>query len=218
MRVLTQDGGRVHASTQQRAADHRPYFFLSYAHTPGYGGGTDPDMWVERLFQDLCGHVMAMTDLPAGASAGFMDREIRSGEGWSERLGSVLATCRVFVPLFSPRYFASEMCGKEWHAFEQRAIHHRARSNQSAEAIVPALWVPVPPNQLPGSAERLQFNHRDFGERYVSDGLYGLIKLRLFAQEYERAVYELAKRIVSVADTVQIDTGRPVDYRLAPSA
>ncbi|MFE4454745.1 FxsC protein [Streptomyces sp. NPDC056796] len=218
MRVLTQDGGRVHASAQQRAADHRPYFFLSYAHTPGYGGGTDPDMWVERLFQDLCGHVMAMTDLPAGASAGFMDREIRSGEGWSERLGGVLATCRVFVPLFSPRYFASEMCGKEWYAFEQRAIHHRARSNQSAEAIVPALWVPVPPNQLPGSAERLQFNHRDFGERYVSDGLYGLIKLRLFAQEYERAVYELAKRIVSVADTVRIDTVRPLDWRLAPSA
>ncbi|MFD6423545.1 TIR-like protein FxsC [Streptomyces sp. NPDC060198] len=203
---------------QQRASDHRPYFFLSYAHTPGYGGGTDPDMWVERLFQDLCGHVMAMTDLPAGTPAGFMDREIRSGEGWSERLGSVLATCRVFVPLFSPRYFASEMCGKEWYAFEQRAIHHRARSNQSAEAIVPALWVPVPPSQLPGSAERIQFNHRDFGERYVSDGLYGLIKLRLFAQEYERAVYELAKRIVTVADTVRIDTGRPVDYRLAPSA
>ncbi|MGW1468784.1 TIR-like protein FxsC [Streptomyces sp. NPDC002308] len=204
--------------TQQRASDHRPYFFLSYAHTPGYGGGTDPDMWVERLFQDLCGHVMAMTDLPAGTTAGFMDREIRSGEGWSERLGAVLATCRVFVPLFSPRYFASEMCGKEWYAFEQRAIHHRARSNQPAEAIVPALWVPVPPSQLPGSAERIQFNHRDFGERYVSDGLYGLIKLRLFAQEYERAVYELAKRIVTVADTVRIDTGRPVDYRLAPSA
>ena len=161
---------------------------------------------------------MAMTDLPAGAPAGFMDREIRSGEGWSERLGGVLATCRVFVPLFSPRYFASEMCGKEWYVFEQRAIHHRARSNQPAEAIVPALWVPVPPSLLPGPAERLQFNHRDFGDRYVSDGLYGLIKLKLFAQEYERAVYELAKRIVSVADTVQISPGRPVDYRLVPSA
>lgn len=208
----------MHAMTQQRAADHRPYFFLSYAHTPGYGGGTDPDMWVERLFKDLCDHVLAMTDLPAGAPAGFIDREIRSGEGWSERLGEVLATCRVFVPLFSPRYFASEMCGKEWYAFAQRAIHYRARSNQPAEAIVPALWVPVPPSQLPGPAERLQFNHRDFGDRYVSDGLYGLIKLRLFAEEYERAVYELAKRIVNVADTIKIGTGRPVDYRLAPSA
>ncbi|OKJ97054.1 FxsC protein [Streptomyces sp. CB03234] len=175
-------------------------------------------MWVERLYRDLCGHVMAMTDLPAGASAGFMDREIRSGEGWSERLGEVLATCRVFVPLFSPRYFASEMCGKEWYAFATRAIYHHAKHNKPADAIVPALWVPVPPEQLPGPAERLQFNHRDFGDRYVTDGLYGLIKLRIFAEEYERAVYELAKRIVSVADTAGISPGRPVDYRSAPSA
>ncbi|WP_262386891.1 TIR-like protein FxsC [Streptomyces sp. TRM49041] len=209
----------MHASPAQRAADHRPYFFLSYAHTPRYeAAGPDPDMWVERLFRDLCGHVMAMTDLPAGAPAGFMDREIRSGEGWSERLAETLATCRVFVPLFSPRYFASEMCGKEWYAFAQRAIFHQARNNRSADAIVPALWVPVPPEQLPGPAERLQFNHRAFGDRYVTDGLYGLIKLRIFAEEYERAVYELAKRIVSVADTAAMDPGRPVDYRQAPSA
>ncbi|MGN9795291.1 TIR-like protein FxsC [Streptomyces sp. NPDC054847] len=207
------------SDSAQRAADHRPYFFLSYAHTPRYGaGGPDPDMWVERLFRDLCGHVMAMTDLPAGAPAGFMDREIRSGEGWSERLGEVLASCRVFVPLFSPRYFASEMCGKEWYAFAQRAIYHHAKSNRPAEAIVPALWVPMPPEQLPGPAERLQFNHRAFGDRYVTDGLYGLIKLRIFAEEYEAAVYELAKRIVSVADTIRLAPGSPVEFRQAPSA
>ncbi|MGW4203981.1 TIR-like protein FxsC [Streptomyces sp. NPDC004726] len=199
--------------------DRRPYFFLSYAHTPRYGaGGPDPDMWVERFFRDLCGHVMAMTDLPAGAPAGFMDREIRSGEGWSERLGEVLANCRVFVPLFSPRYFASEMCGKEWYAFAQRAIYHQAKSNRPAEAMVPALWVPMPPDQLPGPAQSLQYIHRALGDRYATDGLYGLIKLRVFAEEYEAAVYELAKRIASVADTTRIAPGRPDDYRNAPSA
>ncbi|MCM1966840.1 MULTISPECIES: TIR-like protein FxsC [unclassified Streptomyces] len=212
LRSHLRDGGRVPASVQ-------PYFFLSYAHTPRFGaGGPDPDMWVERLFRDLCSHVMALTNLPAGAEAGFMDREIRSGEGWSERLGAALATCRVFVPLFSPRYFASEMCGKEWFAFAQRTIHHVALSNQPAEAIVPALWVPVPPSQLPLPAERLQFNHNTFGERYVTDGLYGLIKLRGYAEQYESAVYELAKRIVRVAETVRLDPIRPLDYRLVPSA
>ncbi|WP_424215630.1 TIR-like protein FxsC [Streptomyces sp. BI20] len=197
----------------------QPYFFLSYAHTPRFGpGGPDPDMWVERLFRDLCSHVMALTDLPAGSDAGFMDREIRSGEGWSERLGTALAQCRVFVPLFSPRYFASEMCGKEWFAFAQRTIHHGAVHDRPAEAIVPALWVPVPPSQLPGPAERLQFNHNTFGDRYVTDGLYGLIKLRSYAEQYERATYELAKRIVRVAEQVRLDAGRPLDYRSVPSA
>ncbi|MFD9336844.1 TIR-like protein FxsC [Streptomyces sp. NPDC060028] len=196
-----------------------PYFFLSYAHTPRFGAGrSDPDMWVQRLFRDLCSHVMALTDLPAGSEAGFMDRETRGGEGRSERLGAALATCRVFVPLFSPRYFASEMCGKEWYAFAQRAIQHGAVSNQPAEAIVPALWVPVPPSQLPGPAERLQFNHNTFGERYVTDGLYGLIKLRGYAEQYERAVYELARRIVGVAETVRLDPSRTVDHRTMPSA
>lgn len=201
-----------------RSADQRPYFFLSYARTPGYGDGAHPDMWVERLFRDLSDHVTALTSLPAGAPAGFMDRGTPSGEGGPERLGENLATCRVFVPLFSPRYFASETCGKEWYAFSRRAIHHSARAGNRSEAIVPALWVPVPPSQLPGPAESLQFNHRDFGERYVTDGLYGLIKLRLFADEYERAVYELAKRIVHVADTTGLDPTGPVDHRLVPSA
>ncbi|MFE3284490.1 TIR-like protein FxsC [Streptomyces sp. NPDC059233] len=198
-----------------------PYFFLSYAHTPRFGaGGPDPDMWVERLFRDLCGHVMAMTDLPAGFPVGFMDRDIRSGEGWSERLSEALANCRVFVPLFSPRYFTSQMCGKEWYAFAQRAIHHGAVSpgGQPPEAIVPALWVPVPPSQLPGPAERLQFNHNTFGERYVTDGLYGLIKLRGYAEQYEKAVYELARRIVHVGKNVDLAPVRPVDYRVVPSA
>lgn len=214
-----EDGGRVGSVGTAESGEPQAVFFLSYAHTPKHGAvGPDPDMWVERLFRDLCAHVMAMTDLPAGAPAGFIDRELRSGEGWSERLGEVLATCRVFVPLFSPRYFGSEMCGKEWYAFAQRAIQHQARSNRTAEAIVPALWVPVPPHQLPGPAERLQFNHRAFGDRYVTDGLYGLIKLRIFAEEYERAVYELAKRIVSVADASAVGPGRPVDYRVTPSA
>lgn len=161
---------------------------------------------------------MALTDLRAGYDVGFMDREIRSGEGWSERLARALANCRVFVPLFSPRYFASEMCGKEWFAFAQRAVQHGAVRNTPAEAIVPALWVPVPPEQLPGPAERLQFNHNTFGERYVTDGLYGLIKLRGYADQYEQAVYELARRIVQVAETAHLEPIRPLDYRNVPSA
>ena len=45
----------------------QPYFFLSYAHTPPWGsGGGDPDHWVHLLYRDLCNHIMALTDLPAG--------------------------------------------------------------------------------------------------------------------------------------------------------
>jgi FxsC-like protein len=202
-----------------RPDDRAPYFFLSYAHTPRSDSAVpDPDMWVGQLYKDLCDHVLALTDIGGDSTVGFMDRDIRSGEGWSERLADSLAGCRVFVPLFSPRYFASAQCGKEWYAFAQRAIQQHARSNRVIEAIVPALWVPVPPTKLPGAVERLQFNHMALGDSYATEGLYGLIKLSMFRSAYEVAVYELAKRIVQVAESGGVEPGQPLDYRRIPSA
>ncbi|MFG2333083.1 TIR-like protein FxsC [Streptomyces sp. NPDC048604] len=195
-----------------------PYFFLSYARAARYGDGTNPDLWVERLFADLSSHVMAMTDLPAGVQAGFMDRDIRPGETWTERLGEVLATCRVFVPLYSPRYFASETCGREWYAFDQRTIYEQAKRDHTVHAVVPALWVPVPNDSMPAVARRLGAPGREFGDLYASEGLYSLIKLRAYVEEYERAVYQLAKRIVTVAQESELPPGSPVDYLTSPSA
>jgi FxsC-like protein len=199
----------------------KPYFFLSYAHTPRNDpSDPDPDLWVAKLYNDLCAHVLQMTTLPAGVRAGFMDRGMNLGEGWQESLAEALAHCRVFVPLYSPRYFRSEECGKEWYAFSQRAANHWALYDSPMGAIVPALWVPVPPNDLPGPAKQLQFNHADFGVDYAAEGFYGLIKLSYLKHEYERAVYRLAQRIVRVVEETKDtrNTGRQVDYRTLPSA
>ncbi|MER5995702.1 TIR-like protein FxsC [Streptomyces viridosporus] len=193
-----------------------PYFFFSYAHTPR--GAGPADRWVEQLFRDLSNHVMAMTDLPAGVPAGFMDREIRSGERWSERIGEALATCRVFVPLYSPRYFASETCGREWYAFDQRVIYEQAKRDRAVHAMVPALWVPVPQESLPAAARGMGMPSREFGEQYATDGLYGLLKLGRLVDEYERAVVQLAMSIVAVAEESALPPGSPVDYGTSPSA
>jgi FxsC-like protein len=198
--------------------DNAPYFFLSYAHTPrqeGYPG--DPDIWVANLFQDLCSHIMQLTNLPPGAMPGFMDRELRTGSDWPTRLAQALATCRVFVPLYSRRYFDSEHCGKEWFAFSRRALNHVARAGP-AEAIVPALWVPVAPAQLPEAVKSIQFDHSQLGERYSTHGFYGIIKLSRYRGEYEEAVYELARRIVQVAQATHIDPEPPVRYDSLESA
>ena len=194
-----------------------PYFFLSYAHAPRQASGTDPDYWVERFFRDLCDHVLALTDHPADVPVGFMDREIRTGEGWSERLGEVLGAARVFVPLYSPRYFASETCGREWYAFAQRTIYEQAKQDRNVHGVVPALWVPVPTDQLPPQAGRVEYLGRSYGEEYARDGLYGLLTTGR-VEHYERAVYQIAKRVVTVADENVIPPGSPVDYRSSPSA
>ncbi|WP_405723001.1 TIR-like protein FxsC [Streptomyces sp. NBC_01537] len=196
-----------------------PYFFLSYAHTPRNDpSDPDPDLWVAKLYNDLCAHILQMTTLPAGVKAGFMDRGMNLGEGWPESLSAALAHCRVFVPLYSPRYFRSQQCGKEWFAFSTRAVNHRAVYDSPMSGIVPALWVPVPTTDLPGPAERLQFNHADFGEDYATEGFYGLIKLSYLRQQYELAVYRLAQRIVNVVEQTSIPKGRHVDYHKVHSA
>ena len=87
----------------------RPYFFLSYARTPKRDPAdrTDPDRWVHKLYKDLCDEILQMTDAQPG-EAGFMDRENKLGAEWSPELMTALKSCRVFVPLYSRRYFESD--------------------------------------------------------------------------------------------------------------
>ncbi|MCX4973360.1 TIR-like protein FxsC [Streptomyces sp. NBC_00620] len=211
-------GDRVEPSEPLRADAAAPYFFLSYAHAPRHGSDeTDRDMWVDRLFRDLCDHIFQMTDVPGGA-AGFMDRQMRAGEIWTQETALSLARCRVFVPLYSPRYFRSSWCGREWSHFSRRAARHRSGRPGTPSAVVPALWTPVQSHQLPPELRRVHYAHTEMGPRYHTYGLYGLIKLSSFRRDYQRAVMELARRIVDVGDNVLVEPGLRTPLDQMPDA
>ncbi|MEU6231828.1 TIR-like protein FxsC [Kitasatospora sp. NPDC047058] len=198
----------------------RPYFFLSYAHTPKAGarGAGDPNHWVRQLYRDLCEAVLQLTTVPAGVPVGFMDESMHQGELWAERLSEELATCRVFVPLYSPRYFNSLPCGQEWHSFTRRPVYPANLDSVLTSGIVPVLWAPMSRYRLPQVASELQFNHAGFGPEYATEGLYALMKLSYFRSAYELAVYRLARRIVEVAEETVIPVGRRLDFNAQPSA
>jgi FxsC-like protein len=181
--------------------EDRPYFFLSYARTPKRDPleKDDPDRWVYKLYKDLCAAILQMTDVSPEA-AGFMDRENQVGTEWSPELTNALATCRVFVPLYSRRYFESDSCGKEWFAFARREVNQRARGRQVASAIVPALWTRLDRGRIPEVAQALQYTHADLGQRYCAEGFYGIIKLHNYRTAYNRAVHRLAERIIEIGD------------------
>ncbi|MFC7385234.1 TIR-like protein FxsC [Sphaerisporangium rhizosphaerae] len=208
---------RLHVSDATQAG---PYFFLSYAHTPRYDANDryDPDQWVAKLYTDLCRHVVVLSGLDHGTKPGFMDRELHSGSYWPDRLAKGLATCRVFVPLYSRRYFESEQCGKEWTAFSERILHHHARGRERAETIIPAIWVPVPLEDLPEVARSIQFNHAGLGPRYIEHGFYGIMKLRQYRSAYDMAVYNLARRIVEVGESTRLTPTEPAVYESLRSA
>ncbi|BBC36697.1 hypothetical protein SGFS_079910 [Streptomyces graminofaciens] len=199
------------------AADQRPYFYLSYARSPASEPGAgDPDHWVHTLFKDLCEHVQALTDCD-GATAGFMDRASPTGEGQKQRIATNLAHCRVFVPLYSPRYFASETCGREWFAFNARVLRASAAGAGHIRPVVPVLWSRVDLDRLPDPLRHVPVEPTT-GERYRTQGIYGLIKLRRLRDEYEETVFALAQRIVRTARETPLPPGEPRPLAATPSA
>jgi FxsC-like protein len=155
---------------------------------------------------------MERTDLPVSKNIGFMDGPgIPHGGDWRDEVMKALATCRVFVPLYSPRYFTRAECGIEWHAFAQRMLDHSARHPNQPAAIVPALWTPVRPQQIPDPVKRIQVNHEALGIVYAEQGFYTLIKNTYYRQEYITAVQRLAVHIIQAAESMELQPCRVHD-------
>ncbi len=213
--------GRV-TESDLSGGDYAPYFFMSYAHTPRHDpADPDPDEDVVKFYNELCKYILNFCALPAGRRVGFMDHDLRPGNVWPWNLSRALATCRVFVPLYSQRFFTSAECGKEWWAFSVRMAHQAAREARPIEAIVPVIWTPVDASSLPEAARMIQFNHRDLGQLYATEGLFTLSQLNGDAEynaAYRRAVLGLARRIVNVAQHLQVESWQPRDYATLENA
>ncbi|MEU8266778.1 TIR-like protein FxsC [Sphaerisporangium sp. NPDC049002] len=210
-------GQRESGRESAPGADGRnPYFFLSYEPTPKYGPDDmgDPDMWVVSFFEKLCAVVSESVGLPL-AAVGHLDRE-RPRTGWSARTATALETCKVFVPLYTPRYFASERCGREWSVFARR-IERSVGEFEPMNAIVPVLWVPTPLPKLPTATEPVKFESSALGETYQRLGLYGIMRTGL-RDEYEISLRRLAQRIVEVAESARVLPGSEANYHLAQNA
>src|ERR1019366_9376473 len=94
----------------------------------------------------------------------------------------------------------SDSCGREWFAFARREITHKAQGRQVIDAIVPALWTRMDREKLPDVARSVQFDHNFLGERYCTEGFYGIMKLQNYRADYQRAVHRLAERIIAIGD------------------
>jgi FxsC-like protein len=205
------EGGCVHAS----AAATAPYFFLSYAHK-SRGDARDEgeaDYWVSEFFRDLCRSFEQQAGLPKGARPGLMDRERRPGNEWPIEVRQALSTCRVFVPLYSSRYFADEYCGKEWYYFTHRALDPPAQE----AAIVPVIWDPVELGKLPQAARAPLCAYRG-SEPYETRGLYGIMKVSRYRAQYLKAVTDLASRMVEAAERHPVRPGASVDHTALETA
>lgn len=199
-----------------------PIFFLSYARARAIRspvGPHDVNRSVVRLFDDLSMHVDQLVGSPTGVDLGFMDRSMESGTRWASEVLVAAGTCHVFIPLISSGYVESTWCAMEWDAFSRRNVVRRLPdSSGSKTAILPVTWSPMLEDQLPPAVRELQFflpqqlTDPDIAQRYLAEGVYGLLALNDEAA-YQAVAWRLARGVVDTYHACRVEPKIPTDPR-----
>jgi hypothetical protein len=158
--------------------------FWSYVHADDEADGGR----ITRLADAIKGEYALLTGQEVDV---FVDRkDISWGEEWRRRIDEALEGTAFFIPVITPRYFASEECRRELLTF---AGH--AKSLGVSELMLPLVYVPVP-----------ELNNRDSADEAIAlvakTHYVNWTELRLAddrSQEYRRAVSELAQRLVDIS-------------------
>jgi len=199
-------------STPSRTADAQQtrqgvYFFLSYAHSAPTSERvrSDSDPSVGVFFADLAAAVAARARPAHGMEIGFFDQQLPPGTDMKALLSAALGSAEVFVPLYSPGYFAKSWPMREQEVFRRRLLAASAVAPE--QHIVPILWTPFPSwEQTPEGTRALSIGAgiSDYGE----NGLRALCMLTSYQPSYQLVLSSVADEIVQVAER----------YPLGPSA
>ncbi|MFC9324817.1 TIR-like protein FxsC [Kitasatospora sp. NPDC057015] len=173
----------------------RPYFFFSYARQDYENGG----VFVDRFFRDLRDELSRIEPAAAFEELSYRDTDVlRLGDNWEQQLAQMLGTCRTMVALYSPAYFASLYCGKEWTAFRGRVRRHQELTGDVVPALIPVLWDSLP-GELASEVQKIQYVQQGMGDTYVRSGLRDLLRTDPGGPDYRKVVEVVAARIRDAA-------------------
>src|SRR5258708_11783121 len=107
-------------------------FFLSYS-SIDYKQGKKDDIF--KFFADL---QERLERLGHEKESGFCAaRTNEAGVDWKNGLVEHLKSCHVIVPLYSPNYFKSPHCGREWKVYYDRFQENKI--NRPADVLKPEI-------------------------------------------------------------------------------
>jgi FxsC-like protein len=190
-------------------------FFLSYARA-------NDDPYLKVFIEAVSEVIRERRGLPAGAPVGFFDqRELELGENWDQSIVEALQTSRVFLALWSPAYFKSEYCGKEWALFAQRCNAAALASGGPMPPVIkPVIWIPFRTGDVPPALSVGQFTFGDPAALHNTRGFKYLLKQQQeYRTQYTELVEQLAQQIIDAADAhvlPQVDAVPPL--KSIPSA
>ncbi len=159
------------------------YFFFSYKR------GSDIP-YLKILFDELSREVRDQLQLDPGAEVGFFDQVgIELGQDWEPTLANALQESAVLVCAYSPRYFESEYCGKEWQVFQMRREQYRKikqlAGDQNAElppVIKPVLWLPFDNDPGP-SVNAVQYLYGNPEDDQNKKGLRSIVRRKQYYED-----------------------------------
>lgn len=183
-------------------------FFVSYARSATKFERDREEL--QKFVADLSARVANKVPTAHEGVCFFDASSIEAGENWSSELAEGLGRCKVGVALYTPAYFTREWCGKEFQVFMDRS-----RRATGASGIVPVLWMKA---TLPPVVEAFQYTDATFPVKYAEVGMQQLLRLRVYADEYELAMEALADRIVTAAKAQSLAPAESLDFDAVCSA
>jgi FxsC-like protein len=119
------------------------------------------------------------------------------------------------VALYSPAYFRSEYCGKEWTHFAARVQRYHEMTSVQPRALVPVLWEPVSQRRMPSAVKAVQYTEPGLGEEYLRYGLLQLMQSDPGGPAYRHVVEEVARRVRKAADFFNLPVDEPPAFDLS---
>src|SRR5689334_7940645 len=171
-------------------------FFVSYARAD-----TDYEPYRKKMKQfvdDLSAKVAVKMGVPRKGISFFDESSIETGTIWRRELADALVTTRVGVTLYSPSFFNSTWCGREFQIFLERAGAIPAVPGVPA-GIVPVLWLKC--TTMPQIVQSIQYRHDAFPPEYLEVGVHQLLSLPVYSNQYEASIEAIANSVVSAAAT-----------------
>jgi TIR domain len=167
-------------------------FFFSFASADWKQGKRD-DLW---LFFE---HLQEKLKTFGFKGAGFWaPDDIGRGRDWEDELNKALPASHVLVPIYSPNYFKSIWCGKEWEVFWRRQHENENAPPPDVQApnvILPAIWT-AEFLDLPTRVRKIQYKAAVDPPAYADKGLgYMIQSPKRFSTQYGDFVHRFATEL-----------------------
>lgn len=195
------------------------YFFFSYKRSAD-------TRYLEGFFNDLSKEVAGQLELKDHTKVGFFDeRDIELGVNWEPAIARALQESAVLVCAYTPQYFKSEYCGKEWQVFQMRRERYKELAklagDQKADlppVIKPILWQNFAAD--PGAAvSAIQYVHGDLQKILDNNELRSVTKRNKAHEDiYGRYIEKLASQIIDASHYKLPSLDNLPDLSKVPSA